>query len=196
MRKLVFDEGALNEFPDANITFDRFHVTKPANNAVDQIRRQEVKMNDLLKQSRYIWLKRPENLTDRRKDKLEMLQMLNFSTAKAYQSKTSFSLMKLNLLELWDLPDRETAAAHLDAWYLWVTQSDIGLSMKRLAKAIKAYASRILNYFPDRLTNGLMEGINSLIQAAKAKARGYRNSSYFKTIIYLIAGKLNFELPG
>lgn len=188
MRKLVFDEGALNEFPGANITFDRFHVTKLANDAVDQVRRQEVKMNDLLKQSRFIWLKRPENLTDRQKDKLEMLQMLNFSTAKAYQ-------MKLNLLELWDLPDRETAAAHLDAWYQWVTKSDMGVSMKRLAKTIKAYASRILNYFPDRLTNGLMEGINSLIQAAKAKARGYRNTGYLKTIIYLIAGKLNFELP-
>ena len=146
-------------------------------------------MNDLLKQSRYIWLKRPENLTDRQKDKLEMLQMLNFSTAKAYQ-------MKLNLLELWDLPDRETAEAHPEAWYLWVTQSEMGTSMKRLAKTIKARSSRILNYFPDRMTNGLMEGINSLIQAAKAKARGYRNTRYFKTVIYLTAGKLNFEMPG
>ena len=104
--------------------------------------------------------------------------------------------MNPNLLELWGLPDRETAEAHPEAWYQWVTQSEMGTSMKRLAKTIKAYSSRILNYFPDRLTNGLMEGINSLIQTAKAKARGYRNTSYFKTIIYLIAGKLNFELPG
>ena len=185
----AFIEGASDKFPEANITFDRFHVTKLANEAVDQIRRQEVKINDLLKNSRYIWLKRPENLTERQKEKLDMLRMLNFSTAMAYQ-------MKLNLLELWDLPDRETASAHLDAWYEWVTRSNIGLSMKRLAKTIKAYASRILNYFPDRMTNGLMEGINSLIQAAKAKARGYGNTVYLKTIIYLIAGKLNFELPG
>jgi len=65
--------------------------------------------------------------------------------------------------------------------------------MKRLANTIKAHAARILNYFPDHLTSGLMEGINSLIQAAKA--RGYRNSRYLKTIIYLIAEKLDFGLP-
>ena len=86
----AFIEGASDKFPEANITFDRFHVTKLANEAVDQIRRQEVKINDLLKNSRYIWLKRPENLTERQKEKLDMLRMLNFSTAMAYQSKTSF----------------------------------------------------------------------------------------------------------
>ena len=67
--------------------------------------------------------------------------------------------------------------------------------MKKLANTIKVNARQILNYFPDRFTNGLMEGINSLIQAAKSKARGYRNINYFKTIIYLIVGKLDFDLP-
>jgi transposase len=181
-----FIEGALERFPNANITFDRFHVTKLANDAVDQIRRAEARMNDLLRNTRFIWLKRPENLTERQREKASMLQMLNFATARAYQ-------MKLNLLELWEMPDLESASAHLESWYQWVASSDIGSSMKRLANTIKAHAARILNYFPDHLTSGLMEGINSLIQAAKA--RGYRNSRYLKTIIYLIAGKLDFGLP-
>ncbi len=66
--------------------------------------------------------------------------------------------------------------------------------MKRLANTIKAHAARILIYFPDHLASGLIEGINSLIQAAKAKARGYRNPRYLKTIIYLITGKHDFGL--
>jgi len=96
---------------------------------------------------------------------------------------------------LWEMPDRENAYAHLESWYQWVASSDIGSSMKRLANTIKAHSTRLLNYFPDHLTSGLMERINSLIQAAKAKARGYRNPRYLKTIIYLIAGTLDFGLP-
>ncbi len=184
----AFIDGAFTEFPKANITFDRFHVTKLANEAVDQIRRAEVKENERLKKSRYIWLKRPENLTKRQQETLSMLEGMNLGAARAYH-------MKLNLQALWDLPDRESAAAHLEAWFQWVTDSDIGRSMKKLANTIKVNARQILNYFPDRFTNGLMEGINSLIQAAKSKARGYRNINYFKTIIYLIVGKLNFDLP-
>jgi len=67
--------------------------------------------------------------------------------------------------------------------------------MKRPADTIKAHATRILYNFPDHLTSGLMDGINSLIQAAKAKARGYRNPRSIKRIIYLSAGKLDFRSP-
>jgi hypothetical protein len=82
--------------------------------------------------------------------------------------------------------NRAWADAHL---------ADIGAAMKRVAKTIKGYATGILNYYEQYLTNGYMEGINSLIQAAKAKARGYRNVSYMKTIICLMLGKLNFKVP-
>gem|GEM_PF-2978169 len=71
--------------------------------------------------------------------------------------------MKLNLSELWEMQNLESASAHLESWYQWVASSDIGSSMKRLTNTIKAHATRILNYFPDHLTSGLMEGINSLI---------------------------------
>ncbi len=98
--------------------------------------------------------------------------------------------MKPNGIEIWEIPDRETVAAHPDAWCPWVTQSDIVLSMKRLANTKRACASRIRNYFPHRLTNGLMEGRNPISKEVKSKARGYRNSNYLKTIIPIIAGKL------
>jgi transposase len=52
-----------------------------------------------------------------------------------------------------------------------------------------------MRWFESGLNNGFMEGINSLVQAAKARARGYRSTKKMKVMIYLIAGKLNFDLP-
>ncbi|MBF0526320.1 MAG: transposase, partial [Deltaproteobacteria bacterium] len=63
------------------------------------------------------------------------------------------------------------------------------------AKTVKRHWDGVLRWFRSKITNGVLEGINSLIQAAKAKARGYRSIKNLTTIIYLIAGKLNFHLP-
>lgn len=184
----AFVSGAAREFPTAQIVFDRFHVMKLVNDALDQIRRAEVKENAALKQSRYLWLKNPDNLQDAQKARLEELKRMNLATATAYQ-------MKLNLQDLWDQPDRRSAEEHLNTWYEWVTRSNIGHPMKRAAQTVKAHASGILNYYETALTNALMEGINSLIQAAKAKSRGFRTTAYLKIMIYLVAGKLDFALP-
>jgi transposase len=184
----AFISGIAQEFPGALHVLDRFHVMKLVNTALDEVRRLEVKENDLLKQTRFIWLKNPDHLTERQGQKLDVLKTMNLATATAYQ-------MKLNLRELWDQPDRETAAVFLERWYKWVMESDIAQAMKKVAKTIKAHATGILSYFKSRITNGLMEGINSLIKAAKAKARGFRSIHYFKIVIYLVAGKLDFQLP-
>ena len=53
----------------------------------------------------------------------------------------------------------------------------------------------MLRWFTSRISNGILEAINSLIQSAKAKARGFRSTSYLITMVYLIAGKLDFKLP-
>jgi transposase len=184
----AFISGVGQKFPQALQVFDRFHVMKLLNEAVDQVRRLEVKENEVLKETRYIWLKNPQNLTDRQQAKLDTLRQMNLATATAYQ-------MKLNLQELWTLPDRESAAVFLDRWYEWVMESDIARVMKKAAQTIKAHATGILNYFVAPVTNGLLEGINSLIQASKAKARGFRSTRYLEIVIYLIAGKLDFRLP-
>lgn len=179
----AFKSGFSQYFAQATQIFDRFHVMKLANVAVDLIRKQEVRTNHALKNTRYLWLSNPENLSEEKAVQLASMRTMNLATAKAYQ-------MKLNLQELWTLPDRQAAQAHLEAWYTSVIHSKIGQPMKKLAGTVKKHADGILSFFPDRLTSGLMEGINSLVQAAKAKARGYTNSTYFKTIIYLVAGRL------
>lgn len=182
----AFIEGVRNCLPNARITFDRFHVMKIVNEAVDKVRREEQREQPLLKKSRYVWLKNPENLTVEQRDILYNLEGLNLKTAKAYQ-------MKLNLREFWNMPEKH-ARWYLYRWTLWAATS----GMKPLVDAaytILNHFEGIIAYTKTKITNGIMEGINSLVQAARKKARGYRTAEYFITVIYLIAGKLNFKLP-
>jgi transposase len=64
-----------------------------------------------------------------------------------------------------------------------------------VAKTIKSHWDGILNYFDSRITNGILEGINSIVQLIKRNARGYRNTQYFINMIYLKIGKLDFKMP-
>ncbi len=79
-------------------------------------------------------------------------------------------------------------------WYFWATHSRIK-SMIKAAKTMKKHWAGVLRWFTSRISNGLLEAINSLIQSAKAKARGFRSTDYLITIVYLIAGKLDFKVP-
>ncbi len=158
------------------------------NEAVDEVRRQEQKDHPELKNSRYIFLKNPENLTDKQANRLEDIKLknLNLKTIRAYQ-------IRLNFQELWLQPP-DQAEAFLKKWYFWATHSRIE-PVKEAAYTIKRHWDGVLNWFKSRINNGILEGFNSLVQAAKARARGYRTTEYLITMIYLITGKLRFNLP-
>mgnify|MGYP000057369368 CR=1 FL=1 len=184
----AYVRGAQMHFPLAEVVFDRFHVMKLVNDAVDQVRREEQKERPELAKSRYVWLKNPRNLTRRQREMLEELtpNSLGLKTARAYQ-------MKLALQEFWELPP-SLAEMFLKRWYFWVTHSRMR-PMVRVAKTLKEHWDGLLHWFDARVSNGLLEGINSLVQAAKAKARGYRSTKNLITMVYLISGKLRFPLP-
>jgi len=183
----AFIKGVEENFPQAAITFDKFHVMKIVNEAVDQVRRQEQLENKYLKKTRYIWLKNPGNLTAKQSDKLESLSKMNLKTARAYS-------IKLSLQEFWSIADPKTAEAYLKRWYFWATHSRLE-PIKEVAYTIKRHWAGIIEYITSRVNNGILEAINSLIQATKSKARGYRNVNNLITIIYLTCGKLEFNLP-
>jgi transposase len=182
----AFIEGVTLCLPNAEITFDRFHVMKIINEAVDKVRRNEQKDHKELKRSRYLWLKNPESLTAKQHQQMDTLSRLNLKTAQAYH-------IRLNLQELWDQPVSKTKI-FLEAWCSWAMQSGLA-PVRDAALSILNHAEGILNSVSSQISNGLLEGINSMIQAARHKARGYRSTHYFITIIYLIAGKLKFHLP-
>jgi len=184
----AFISGVEKQFPDAHLTFDRFHVMKILNDAVDEVRRQEVKDRPELKGSRYVWLKNQKNLKPSQSEMLDQLSMkkLNLKTSRAYQ-------IRLNFQELYQQP-AALAEAFLKKWYFWATHSRLE-PIINVARTIKNHWQGILRWFTSKINNGILEGINSLIQAAKARARGYRSERNLITMIYLIAGKLEFDLP-
>jgi transposase len=180
----AYIRGVEDTFPKAAIAFDKFHVMKVINEGVDEVRRMEQKTRPELHKSRYVWLKNPENLKQSQKDRLEKLDMkkLNLKTVRAYHIKLTFQ-------ELYDQP-RRSAEAFLKRWYFWATHSRLA-PMIDATGTIKRHWDGILQWFTSQISNGILEGLNSLIQAAKAKARGYRSTRNLVTIIYLIAGKLD-----
>jgi transposase len=183
----AFIKGTAESLPNAQITFDKFHAVKLVNDAVDEVRRNEQKARPELKNTRYIWLKSTTNLTQPQRDMLESFSKSNLKTSRAYQIRLTFQ-------DLYSQPSREAGEAFLKKWYFWATHSRLP-PIINAAKTVKRHWDGILRWFDSRVTNGFMEGINSLVQAAKAKARGYRSSRNLKAIIYLIAGKLELQLP-
>ena len=184
----AFVSGVEEHLDRAGITFDKYHVAKIINDAVDEVRRQEQKARPELKGTRYVWLKNEGNLTAKQAESLTelMLPKLNLKTARAYQ-------IKINFQELW-AQEPEQAEAFLKKWYFWATHSRL-TPMIEAARTIKRHWDGVLRWFESRINNGILEGMNSLVQAAKAKARGYRSVQNFITMIYLVAGKLDFGLP-
>ena len=183
----AFISGIESNFKNAAITFDRFHVMKLMNEAVDQVRREEQAHNASLKRTRYIWLKNPENLTSIQVKELGSLKDMHLETSRAYD-------LKLSLRDFWNIRDPILAELYLKKWYFWATHSRLASVIDK-AKTFKHHWSGILNYINTRIDNGVLEGINSLIQAAKNSSRGFRSIKNFIITIYLRLGKLHFNLP-
>jgi len=183
----AFIKGTAESLPNAAITFDKFHAVKIINDAVDRVRRAEQRAHGQLSGTRYIWLRNPTSLSDKQRATLESLTTRTLKTARAYQIRLTFQ-------ECYDQPDRAVAAAFLKKWYFWATHSRLA-PMIEAARTVKRHWDGILRWFDSKIANGLIEGINSLVQAAKAKARGYRSTRNLKAIVYLLAGKLDLALP-
>jgi transposase len=183
----AFISGITDQFPESSITFDKFHVMMIMNDAIDQVRREELLSNAKLKKTRYIWLKNPNNLSFAEKEKLGSLKGMNLKTANAYN-------FKLSLKDFWTFNDTLLAEDYLKKWYFWATHSRIA-PVVDAAKTIKAHWYGIINYAGTKITNGVLEGINSVVQSAKSSARGFRTTKNLILIIYLRLGKLKFNLP-
>jgi transposase len=183
----AFINGISTEFPDAKITFDKFHVMKIMNEAVDEVRKQEQSTIKELKNSKYLWLKNEGNLSEKQKERFLNLKNQNLKTVRAHN-------IKLSLQEFWDSQNRKEAAQYLKKWYFWATHSRL-IPITEAANTVKKHWDGILNYFDSKITNGILEGINSIVQLQKRNARGFKNVLYFINMIYLKLGKLKFELP-
>lgn len=183
----AFVAGVGTHLPAARITFDKFHVVKLINEAVDEVRRQEAKHTDWLKGTRYLWLKNTENLTDAEKAGIVALEAANLDTMQAWQ-------MRQNFQDIFKTASPAAARRFLKRWHAWVTTCDLQ-PMRKAAATIMAKADNILRAIASGMSNGLLEAINANVQAAKRKAKGYKTKRNLKTIIYIVAGGVLDTLP-
>lgn len=184
----AFIKGVRENFPKAEITFDKFHILKILNDAVDKVRKMEAKENDLLKKTKYIFLKNRDNLTKNQREKLQSLSIskLNLKTVRAYHIRENFQ-------EIYKAESEQEFIQLLKKWYFWATHSRIQPIIKA-AKTIKNHWNGVVNWKKSLLTNAILEGLNSVIQAIKAKARGFKTFKNLKIIAYLATGNLDFKI--
>jgi transposase len=173
--------------PDATLVFDKFHVIQHLLQAVDQVRRDEArelrKENpELLKRTRYIWLKNPENLTDKQRARLGHLEKLNLRTNRAYLLKESFR-------ELWNYKRKGWARKYLKKWSWWATHSRLK-PMRDFAWMLRRHQEGILAYFDERISNGAVEGMNNKAKVISHRCYGFRTASTYITALYHCLGNL------
>jgi transposase len=184
----AFQKGAAEHLPNAEITFDRFHLMKLVNEAVDAVRKGEALTQPDLKKTRWLWLKNDCNLKVKQKEQLqELLKDQNLKTVQAYQLRLTFQ-------DIFTIKNRHQGANLLKAWMENAKASGLP-PMVKVVYTIMNHWDGVLRWFESQITNGILEGFNSLIQSAKAKARGYRTHKNFINMAYLILGKLDLRLP-
>jgi transposase len=190
----AYQRGVAENCRNAQVVFDKFHVIKNVGEAVDKVRRAEVRLGgqgvwEALQKSQWLWRKNPEHLTGQEQERLAKIQDKNMGTAKAYQ-------MRLVLQDIYRSATAATARHRFRVWCRWVRwvarfyKANLMASMVKVAKMVEDHLAGILAHWRFGLTNAFMEGLNSVFSATKRKARGYRSTPHLITMLYLVAGKL------
>ena len=182
----AYISAVLEHLPGVPLVFDHFHVVKLMNDALTNIRRdlhselQDVMHKEVLKGTRWILLKNPENLSSERDEyaRLQEALKLNEPLATAYY-------MKEELRQFWRQPDKRTAEIAIDSWVSRALSSGIR-DLIRVGKTVASLRYGILNWYDHPISSGRMEGTNNKIKVLKRRAYGYRDMEFFKLRILAI----------
>jgi transposase len=191
----AFINAVVNQIPCGaeKVCFDKFHVAKHLGEAVDKVRKEENKLllaagDKQLKNTRYLWLSRLENLKPESRRQLEKLRQEKLKTAKAW------SLKEL-AMDIWKYRVRDLAIDAWSQWLSWAMHSRLE-PVKQVARMVREHLTGILNAMEHGVTNARAEGINSVIQWLKYAARGFRNRERFRNAIYFHLGALDLYPTG
>ena len=177
-------------FPNAEQIIDKFHVKQLLIKAMDDVRKQEQKSagdKKKLYASRRLFMVPIGRMDDAQIEQVITLSQMYPKTGKAFRIVQSLDAF-------YAASNRDEGEELFDRIYSWMRRCRLG-PMKEAAASLMRHKDLILNYFTSRLTNAICEGINSMIQAAKRKARGYHTFEGYASMIYLIAGKLKLAVP-
>src|SRR5512140_2100238 len=189
----AFIRGVKDNFGNAQLVFDKFHVIQEANEGVEAVRRLETQQDELkaqqLAKSQWIFRKNPESHTEREVERLNQMDWKHLMTVLAYQ-------MRLTLQDIYQGVDAKQARKDLAAWCRWVKEKaekkghELLEPMVRVANMVERHVEGILGHWKEGLTTAFLEGLNSLFSATKRKARGYRTTKNLLAMLYFVAGKL------
>lgn len=175
---------AKEKLPNAEIVHDRFHLVKYLNDAIDKVRKREVKTNEELRNTRYVFLKNPENLTEKQHAKFESISNANYQVSKAWSIKENFR----------ELFNKESVK--LNGFILlteWM-EASAKEGIKEVTKVINMFfnhLSGVINALVTNFNNAMAERLNGKIQEIKVAGRGYRTFNNFRSAILFFHGGLS-----
>lgn len=179
--------------PQAELVFDRFHIQRLASDAVDAVRRSEVRAAEssdaakALKGTRWPLLKSPWNLNVAESAKLADLQRANRNIFRAY-------LLKEGLADVLRRRQPGVAARELARWCNWASRSKLKPFVK-LSRTIKQFSSGILAYIRTGLSNGPTEGLNNKTRLITRRAYGFHSAQALIAMIFLCCGGITLSPP-
>jgi transposase len=175
--------------PNALNILDRFHVKGHLTKAVDETRKLDVaklkeqRKEKILTKSKYIFLKNPENLTDKQAVKLQELVQCNLRVIRAY-------LMKEDFERFWSYKSWYFAGRFLDEWCVRAMRSKIE-PLKKFVGTIRRHRELLLNWFKSKgLSSGIVEGFNNKVKLTVRKGYGYASDESLKTTLFHALGRL------
>ncbi len=182
----AYIKAVTENLPNAAIVFDHFHIVKLFNEKLTQLRRELFRQatedlhKDVLKGTRWLLMKNPENLVPERNEaqRLQEALDLNADLAKAYY-------LKEELRQLWQQRNWTAARNFLSSWYLRAQLSGVRI-LQQFARTILAHSWGILNYFKHPISTGPLEGTNNKIRTMQRQAYGFRDHEFFKLKIYAL----------
>ena len=178
-----FEVAAAEKLPEAEIVHDKFHLIKYLNEAIDKVRRREVKEHAELKESRYALLKNEENLTEKQRIKFEEIRAANYEVSRAWQAREDFkaSFQNASFAEAEEI---------FENWREAVKKSGIAEVIK-VGEIFANHLRGVLNAMTSSTSNAVAERLNGKIQLLKAVGRGYRKFENFRSAILFFYGKLS-----
>ena len=180
-----FKAGARKHFPKAKIIFDKFHVLNVLSVQLDKVRARENKgYHEILKRTKYLLLKNPNNLTKKDKVRLdELMEYQHLDTVQAYG-------LVLEFKKMFDYKKPSYAAKYFKRWYEKVMKSNIP-EMIKAANTLLNHIEGILLHIKTNISNGKIEGMNSKLRGFTKRAFGFKTLKNLKITIFIALGKLN-----
>ena len=177
--------------PDALHILDRFHIVQKLGKAIDKIRSAEVKRlaaegydEEVLKHTKYCFLKKEENLTEKQKTKLTDVLQYDLKSVRAYLLKESFQLF-------WNYKSPYWAEWYLNKWCARAMRSRLE-PIKDFVRTLRRHQPLIMNWFKaqKQYSSGIVEGLNRKINLVTRKSYGFRNYEVLKIALFLTMGEL------